>query len=838
MRVLSKSRFKTGLECPNKLYFTGKEDYVNSKEEDPFLKALANGGYQVEELAKLHYPNGENLNSDIRDYEAQAEETKKLLERNDVTIYEAAFLFDGLFVRTDILVKEGNQIKIIEVKAKSYQEGKTKFIGVREPNQLDYKMKPYLLDLTFQWHVVSMSYPEMKVDAYFMMVDINKTAKINGVNQLFRIKQKGREVIRESKVSSLSEVGESVLCELNMTDLVLQIINGEIECSEGKYFLSQVTQLKSTYLEDKFFGSSMSYSKCKQCEFKKRNPNDPGKSGMEECYTHHFKRPNKDVYEPNVLDVWHFNKNGDKLIENSQFLLKEVNEGDFHVVTDNKPGLSRSQRQWEQITRTLNPQNVKPYFPHIELKQAMTDWKFPLHFIDFETSAPALPFINGMKPYENVAFQFSHHIMHEDGRVEHAGEFICDEPEVFPNFIFATFLMEELSKDDGTIFRYSNHENTVLNQIIGQLQNSDYETKEELITFLLSITEEKENSKIIRQGNRSMVDLCNIVQRYYYHPFMKGSNSLKYVLPAIINSSEYIKTKYSKSISEINLTSKNFSIQHRWIDDPNDTNIDPYKSLPPVYPGKSAAELDEYFGDLNEIGNGGAAMTAYSLLQYTDMSEEQRKQLINSLLKYCELDTLAMVIAMDYFRNEVKTRSLFYGPKPDKPTTHIIYYPCNTTTMNLYNRELSVCLETQGKLDRYKSLHNKLIKILKIEVPHIAWKNFKHPRFNINLRPRSFNQYGDRLTRGKVLFRYDNFGRGKEYDLIENSGLKEIVNDFRLYRENSSLHPSERLVLLLDLVDSEISDKDYIITENNGLILNTARLKINQMVELIKQENI
>jgi hypothetical protein len=74
--------------------------------------------------------------------------------------------------------------------------------------------------------------------------------------------------------------------------------------------------------------------------------------------------------------------------------------------------------------------------------------------------------------------------------------------------------------------------------------------------------------------------------------------------------------------------------------------------------------------------------------------------------------------------------------------------------------------------------------------------------------------------------------------LIENSGLKEIVNDFRLYRENSSLHPTERLVLLLDLVDSEISDKDYIITENNGLILNTARLKINQMVKLIKQENI
>jgi hypothetical protein len=835
MRVLSKSRFKLGLECPNKLFYTGKAEYVNSKVDDPFLQALANGGYQVEELAKLHYPNGECILADMRDYEAQAEQTRVLLERDEVIIYEAAFLFDGLFVRTDILVKKGNHIKIVEIKAKSYQEGKTKFIGSK-PNELDYKMSPYLVDLTFQWHVVSMCYPNQQVDACFMMVDKSKTATINGMNQLFRINRKEGEIVRESKISSLAEVGDSVLCELRMTDLVLQIKNGHFECSKGKYFMSEVTQLKSTYLEDKFFGSLMAYSKCKKCEFKKSKPKDSGKSGIEECYTHHFNKPGNDVYKPNVLDVWHFNRNGDMLIEENKFLLKEIDKNHFTITSDRKPGLSRTERQWEQISRTLNRQTVKPYFAHYELERAMAEWKFPLHFIDFETSAPALPFTEGMKSYENVAFQFSHHIMHEDGRIEHAGEFICDEPGVFPNFIFAKFLMAELSHDEGTIFRYSSHENTVLNQIIQQLQNSDFESKQELLTFLLSITEEKENSKIIRQGNRSMVDLCHIVQRYYYHPFMKGSNSLKYVLPAILNSSEYLKTKYSKPIGEINVTSKNFSSQHRWIDDRNDVNIDPYKSLPPVYPGKSVTELDEYFGDLNEIGNGGAAMTAYGLLQYTDMTKQQREQLIHSLLKYCELDTLAMVMLMDFFRNEVKTRSLFYGPKPDKPTTHILYYPRNTTRMNLYSRIVTVCLETQEKLDRYISLHNKLLEILKIEVPHIAWKNFKHPNSRRALKPLMYNQYGERLRRGNLLFIYDNFGGAEKYEWIEDSSLKEIVNDFRWYRENSSLHPTERLVLLLDLVDSEISDKDYIITENNGLILNTSRLSISQMVELIKQE--
>ena len=56
MRLLTKSRFKQALECPNKLYYTKKKEYGNLKQEDPFLEALAQGGFQVEELARLEYP--------------------------------------------------------------------------------------------------------------------------------------------------------------------------------------------------------------------------------------------------------------------------------------------------------------------------------------------------------------------------------------------------------------------------------------------------------------------------------------------------------------------------------------------------------------------------------------------------------------------------------------------------------------------------------------------------------------------------------------------------------------------------------------------------------------
>lgn len=65
MRYLTKSRFKLGLECPNKLYYTNKDnEYANIKADNPFLKALASGGFQVEEMARLHYPNGVLIEDD------------------------------------------------------------------------------------------------------------------------------------------------------------------------------------------------------------------------------------------------------------------------------------------------------------------------------------------------------------------------------------------------------------------------------------------------------------------------------------------------------------------------------------------------------------------------------------------------------------------------------------------------------------------------------------------------------------------------------------------------------------------------------------------------------
>ncbi|MGD9927302.1 MAG: hypothetical protein AB7S66_07085 [Sphaerochaeta sp.] len=46
----------------------------------------------------------------------------------------------------------------------------------------------------------------------------------------------------------------------------------------------------------------------------------------------------------------------------------------------------------------------------------------------------------------------------------------------------------------------------------------------------------------------------------------------------------------------------------------------------------------------DELREGGAALTAYARMQFEEMSDYERSEIQKALLKYCELDTMAMVM--------------------------------------------------------------------------------------------------------------------------------------------------------------------------------------------------
>ena len=54
-----------------------------------------------------------------------------------------------------------------------------------------------------------------------------------------------------------------------------------------------------------------------------------------------------------------------------------------------------------------------------------------------------------------------------------------------------------------------------------------------------------------------------------------------------------------------------------------------------------------------EIADGGAAMMAYARMQFTEMEEAEARRISQALLRYCELDTFAMVLLFEYWQSEV-----------------------------------------------------------------------------------------------------------------------------------------------------------------------------------------
>ena len=77
------------------------------------------------------------------------------------------------------------------------------------------------------------------------------------------------------------------------------------------------------------------------------------------------------------------------------------------------------------------------------------------------------------------------------------------------------------------------------------------------------------------------------------------------------------------------------------------------KLLKPLFEGWAEEDLEENQGDIENIADGGSALMAYSKLQYTDMNDAERQEIKNALLKYCELDTLAMVMIYEHFRFDI-----------------------------------------------------------------------------------------------------------------------------------------------------------------------------------------
>jgi len=213
-------------------------------------------------------------------------------------------------------------------------------------------------------------------------------------------------------------------------------------------------------------------------------------------------------------------------------------------------------------------ENYKSQTTHIDRQaiQAFLDTlTYPIYHLDFETFQQAIPRWQGVRPFMQILFQYSLHIKHADGRLEHR-EFLAEEGSD-PREALARRLCADIP-DNVTVLAYNmSFEKGVLKALAEEF--------EELREHLLAIAD-------------NLKDLMTpFQQKHYVIPSMNGSYSIKQVLPAFV------------------------------------------------------PEMAEAYKALDGVHNGSEAMNAFANLDRMDAAEKEKTR--KALLKYCELDTLAVV---------------------------------------------------------------------------------------------------------------------------------------------------------------------------------------------------
>jgi len=178
---------------------------------------------------------------------------------------------------------------------------------------------------------------------------------------------------------------------------------------------------------------------------------------------------------------------------------------------------------------TLQLKHHKSQEIHInkeEIENFLGTIKYPINFFDFETFQNAIPRFDQQRPYAQMPFQYSLHILHEDGTLEHKA-FLGDENSD-PREPLITQMLQDITPV-GSIVAYSkSFEMTqIKNLALYHPQKTD---------ALLAL-------------NERFIDLAHPFQyKHYYHPKFKGKYSIKVVLPTLFPNDDELDYKKLGSI--------------------------------------------------------------------------------------------------------------------------------------------------------------------------------------------------------------------------------------------------------------------------------------------------
>lgn len=599
---LSKSDFKTARDCPAKLYYK-KLRYPSTLSENDYLRYLADGGFMVEKVAQLLFPQGREFPFALGQTREAAEATRAWLEGpEDGVRFEAVVTWENRMARIDILQKQGRHLRLIEVKSSSVDTsgGGNVFRGKR--GGIDSHWRPYLEDVTYQTLLLRKAFPGFTVEPLLCVVDKAHGVGTNATLGCFQLRPAENNVnFGRPEVVYTGDV-EALRAKL---PVVLLDAAAEVDELSGEVWAAADRFADSLRGETPVRLPGVLGPACAKCEYRYHPVSRLREAGIRDGFLECWGE--RAFADPHVIDLSHARCYGGI---NANRIEQLCTQGRTRLVDldPNDCTGAHGKRQAIQIRHShTNTEFLAP-----ALTRLLQAHPYPHHFIDFENTRTALPYHAGMHPYELITFQWSCHTVRAPGLPPEHAEWLCDDLR-FPNFDFARSLREQIG-DDGTVYIWSHHEKTCMKEIARQM-DARGERDPALAQWLLRFEE---------QDGTRVIDLCKLADQHYFHPEMKGYLSIKYVLPAVWRHNPALWHDPA------------FRDYFQRGDD--GLPLNPYHTLPP---------LDLSDGTpVEAIAEGTGAIRAYEdiLFGHAAHNPERKAAIRHLLLQYCKLDTAAMVM--------------------------------------------------------------------------------------------------------------------------------------------------------------------------------------------------
>lgn len=585
---LTKSNFRLGLECKQKLKYY-KLKYPSTLEDDLMLKFFADSGFMVEAIAHA-----------------------VMREANPNVEFEFTLKHDRYQARADGWEMFDEQIILTEIKSSSVKSGDQRQFFTQK-GEVESKSRLRLLDITFQVMVARLIFPKHKILPRLCLVNRTKRTSLEAIySKIVFLDVEGADQKKPRAVfsgDSRALAADHFLEFIDVNDVVNKLMDEVVQKSQD---LIDFLDGKQNYTP------LIAPNPCKNCEYRDAAllPN-----GFDECW-------GLPRIEPNFIDLYQ----GYQSNEQKEVVQLKISKRDFHLANlppeayDTGKTYAAPRRNQVHVARSGKE------FQDPQLQAKLRGLAFPLHFLDFEASQIPVPYLPGMKPYEQVAFQFSCHTVESPDSDELKHTQWLNLRDVYPNEEFIAELRKAIG-DTGTVLVWSHYEASTLKSVRQQLIELDKADNSLLMWFqgLVGAVGDK-------NAQTRIVDMLKYSQEFYCHPSMNGSHSIKRVLDAIWSGASF-------------LWSDPWFSQY-YLADAENSPIDPYKTL-----GEGSQSLgldetaDEEGADISGVTDGVGAMRAYQSLLYglRRGDENYRNQLIEAMYKYCALDTAAMIMIWRYW---------------------------------------------------------------------------------------------------------------------------------------------------------------------------------------------